>query len=45
MTAAEAFFAVVSVIVGDGTVSSVLYIGVGAVTVAPGVSGCDNALA
>ena len=45
MTATEAYFTVVSVIVGSGTVASVLYLGVGYGTVAPGVLGRDLALA
>ena len=42
---AEAPFAVVSVIVGAGTVVSVLYIGVRVGTVTPGVSGRNITLA
>ena len=39
MTESEASFAVVPVIVGAGTIASILYLGVGARTVTPGVSG------
>ena len=45
MTVAEASFAVVSVIIESVTVASVLYFVVGAVTVAPGVLGCNIMLA
>ena len=45
VTAAEASFVVVSVIVGVGTVASVLHFGAGARIVTPGVLGCDLALA
>ena len=41
MTAAENSVAVVSVIAGAGTVMSVLYLGVGAKLVVPGVLGRD----
>ena len=41
----EAFFVVVSVIFRAGTVASVLYLGVGAITVVPGVSGRNIVLA
>ena len=42
---AESSFAVVSIIVGSGTVASVLYLGIGAVTVLHGVSERNIALA
>ena len=45
MTAAEASFAVVFIIVGDGTVASIIYIGVGDRIVMPRVLGRDLALA
>ena len=45
MTAAEASFAIVYVISGAGTVASVLYLGMVAGTVAPGVSVINIALA
>ena len=45
VTAAEAAFAVVSVIFGSETVTSVIYLGVGAVTVVLGVSVRNIALA
>ena len=41
----EVYFTVVYIIVGSGTVTSVLYLGVGSGTVAPRVSGRDIALA
>ena len=44
MDAAEAPFAVASIVVGSGTVASVLYLGVGSGTVVHGVLGCDIAL-
>ena len=45
MTATKAYFTVFSVIVGSVTVASVLYFGVGAGTVAPGVLGSNIVLA
>ena len=45
MTSEEASFAVVYVIAGSITNAYILYLGVGAGTVAPGVSGCNIALA
>ena len=45
MTTAESSFALVSVIIGSRNVASGLYLGVGARTIVPGVSGRDIALA